>query len=427
MRSSFGTITFRKNARGDAVSLKARYVNPLDPSKRVYKGFPLGAKAMAQAWLDAEEKYRDECFRDHVRWLSPAERERQKQVAVVRFRDYAGDFVEGYRTADGRRPVAASMRKKREALSHLDGFFGDMMVGDITAPVVESWLDGGYVDGVHVLRRAYQMLKAVMRKALAEGLIEQDPCTRPNPRLPRSRQPEIPAATREELEVIYRAMPDYSRISIYLGAVMGLRISEVCALQRGDIDFRHGIMRIRRALTRGEGDVGALGFKETKTDTSRADLPIPRGFVPMLKAHLERFCDPGSDALVIHAARRPIMSPNTLRGQFDKAKMAADRSDLHFHTLRATAITTSARVGGTPKDVQELARHADPEISLDLYERATDTGTRKVMDRVFDALVAPDRTRDQVSKELEKARADLERDCERVARLEAELGDISAR
>ncbi|WEV67815.1 tyrosine-type recombinase/integrase [Bifidobacterium sp. ESL0769] len=422
MRSEFGNIRTRLNRKGEAVSLLARYKNPRT-YKDVTKRFPLGAKAIAQAWLDSEEKYRDECFRDGITWLSPKEREAADVKSKVAFSDYAADFLEHYRATDGSKLTEASMRKKREAVDHLDGFFGDMLVASIDEEDVNRWYDD-FDKGPHAKRRAYQTLKAIFRKAIREGIVEKSPCMRPNPKLPQSEQSKIPEATRDELRVLYEAMPEYSRITIYLGAVFGLRISEVCALQRRDFDFKRGVLHVRHAVGRGEGDVGASVLKGTKNESSHADMPIPDKFVPMLKDHLTRYSGTGPEAMVIRPKRSAIMSTGTLRQQFDVARLVADRPDLHLHTLRATAITAASRVG-TPKEAQLYGRHADEKISMELYQRANDEGERRVANAVFDSVVAPERTPELVKSELKQARGKLREYQRKVAKLEQELAALS--
>lgn len=426
LRSAFGSIIQRKNRQGYAVSIEARYPNPLDPSKRVIKSFPLGAKAMAQHWLDEEEKLVDAHMAGTGTWTPPKVREAKKEKARIPFRDYSEEFLSAYRTVDGAKLTQASMRKKREAVRHLNAHFGDMMVSQIRQKDVEDWLDGDYVVGVHALRRAYQVLKAIVKKAMAAtedepALLDADPCRRPNPKLLKSKQSMIPPATQEELELIYKAMPDYSRIAVYLGAVFGLRISEVCALQVCDIDFTHRLLHVRHALTRGEGDTGALGFKGTKTESSNEDLPIPDDFAPMLKEHIKIYCEPSTTAMLIPAKHARIMSPNTLRAQFDAAKLDANRPDLHFHTLRATAITTAAQAGGTPKEVQEYGRHASAKISLALYQRATRQGERQLANKVFTTLVKPERTRAVIETEYAQVLTQIKDLEEKAKSLQQEL------
>lgn len=429
LRSAFGSIIQRKNRQGYVISLEARYTNPLDQSKRVIKSFPLGAKAVAQHWLDEEEKLVDAHMAGTETWTPPKVREAKKAKAKILFRDYSEQFLDTYRTSDGSKLTEASARKKREAIDHLNKYFGDMMVSEIKQQNVEDWLDGDYVDGVHALRRAYQVLKAIVKKALASNedepaLLDSDPCQRPNPKLPKSRQSMIPPATQEELGLIYNAMPNYSRIAIYLGAVFGLRISEVCALQVCDIDFAHKLLHVRHALTRGDGDTGALSFKGTKTESSNEDLPIPDSFAPLIKEHIKAHCESSKTAMLIPAKHSNIMSPNTLRTQFDEAKLAASRPDLHFHTLRATAITAAAQAGGTPKEVQEYGRHASAKISLALYQRATREGERQLANKVFTTLVKPERTRDLIEAEYKEALKQIQELQDTVKNLETELKEI---
>ncbi|WP_034252232.1 site-specific integrase [Bifidobacterium crudilactis] len=417
-RNDWGTILTRKNARGEVTAYQARYVHPLDASKRVQRNFKPDQKLRAENWLEDEHRLVTAHELGKAVWTHPSEREHAEKQSSVIFADYAQAFLDGYRGADGQVLTPSSLRKKREAIAHLNRYFGGKRLVDIDAKSVNTWLDGGYVDGIHALRRSYQVLKAIMKQASASHdgqppIIEHNPCTRANPRLPKSQQALIPAAMADELQTIYEHMPDYSRISIYLGAVFGLRISEICALQRHDIDIAHRRLYVRHSIGRGLGDTGALVLKEPKTESSADYQIIPEAFIPILQLHMQAHCAREPDAQLIAPRTTAIMNPNSLRGQFEKARVTADRPDLHFHTLRATAITAAAQQGGTPKEVQRYGRHADAEISLALYQRATEEGSTSLADRVFEALVSPDirqmeRTSATVKAELDQARNALE-------------------
>lgn len=426
LRSSFGSIIQRKNRQGFVISLEARYPNPLDSTKRTIKQFPLGARAMAQRWLDDEEKLVNAHLAGAATWTSPRAREVKKEKSKILFRNYSQDFLDNYRAKDGSALTESSARKKREAVDHLNAFFGDMRVREIKQKHVEKWLDGDYVEGVHALRRSYQVLKAIVEKAMTTtddepALLDTNPCARPNPRLPKSKQSMIPVATQEELDLLYRAMPDYSRIAIYIGAVFGLRISEICALQIQDFDFTRKILHVRHALARGKKDMGQLKLKETKTESSTADLPIPDDFIVLLKKHISNYCVLDKDAMFIQPKWSNILSPNTLRAQFNVAKITAGRPDLHFHTLRATAITAAAQEGGTPKEVQEYGRHASAKISLALYQRATQKGEERLVNKVFTSLIKPERTREVVEAEHEAVKDQITALLREEAKLEKEL------
>ncbi|BDR52422.1 hypothetical protein KIM372_03290 [Bombiscardovia nodaiensis] len=427
-RSEWGTIITRRNARGEVTSYQARYTNPLDPRKRVQRNFKPDQKLRAANWLESEHELVRRFELGQAQWTHPSQREQAAQARDVLFKDYAQDYFDHYHAPDGSELSTASYRKKQECVRHLIAAFGTKRLTDLSTSDVDAWLNTSTI-GPYALHRSYQTLKAIMKQAAtatpeAPALIEHSPCIHASPKLPRSRQATIPPATMQELEAIYQAMPDYSRIAVYLSAVFGLRIGEVCALQRQDFDFTRLVLHVRHSVGRGPGDTGQLLLKATKTDTSNADLPIPQAFVPMLQEHLKAYCKPGPEAMVVPAASGGIMSTGTLRQQFDQAKQAAHRPDLHFHTLRATAITAAAQTGASPKETQRFGRHADPEISLALYQRATDDGERRVADNVFKAIVSPPRTREVVKAERDQAAKELEALQQLLAALDEELAGL---
>ncbi|WEV58277.1 hypothetical protein OZX67_05410 [Bifidobacterium sp. ESL0728] len=46
MRSEFGTITYRKNRKGEAVSLLARYTNPFGSGQQIKQVVPVGVEGV---------------------------------------------------------------------------------------------------------------------------------------------------------------------------------------------------------------------------------------------------------------------------------------------------------------------------------------------------------------------------------------------
>lgn len=92
--------------------------------------------------------------------------------------------------------------------------------------------------------------------------------------------------------------------------------------------------------------------------------------------------------------------------------------------MRATAITAAAQSGASPKEAQRYGRHADARISLELYQRATEDGGRRVAEAVFDSLVQTGRDRARVEAELARAGERLEAARRDVERLEKELSSL---
>ena len=106
-------------------------------------------------------------------------------------------------------------------------------VCDITEDAVKSWYYGNALkDQPDAKERTYQMLKRICKKAVEDGLLEKQPCTLPHVHRAKSKRHDVPVITNEELRTITDNMPEWCRIFQYTAAMLGLRISEVCALQR---------------------------------------------------------------------------------------------------------------------------------------------------------------------------------------------------
>ena len=53
-RRKWGSVIVRRDADGNPASFQARYVNPLDPPKKVGRNFGLEYETEAYKWLDVE-------------------------------------------------------------------------------------------------------------------------------------------------------------------------------------------------------------------------------------------------------------------------------------------------------------------------------------------------------------------------------------
>lgn len=135
-------------------------------------------------------------------------------------------------SSDGAELAAGSKRKHREYLAHLShAFFWKYHLAGITTEDINRWLSNlDNFGGATPRKKTFHLLKAVYAKAVVEGAVDKSPVTMKAPAIPKSRQAQIPPATAEELQTIYAAMPNTTRISVWLGAIIDLRIGEVVSL-----------------------------------------------------------------------------------------------------------------------------------------------------------------------------------------------------
>ena len=402
--TKFGSVVYR----ADRNSFRAKYTYRGEVITKTFKD-----RLSAQAWLNGERSRVEASEAGLKQWSSPTERKRQEEALKRRrtlFCDYVLDEFAptwlNYAT-DGSELAAGSKRKHREYLAHLShAFFWKYPLSGITTEDINRWLaDLDNFGGATPRKKTFQLLKAVYAKAVAEGAVPKSPVTMKAPAVPKSRQAQIPPATGEELQTIYAAMPKTTRIAVWLGAILDLRIGEVVSLQVQDWNSKTQTLRVCHSADEGGG------LKATKTSSSNTTQPVP----PQLGKLLEEACDGKNPAdFIVTCADGTHITPNRLRDHFNEAKVKAGRPDLHFHTLRATSITAAVATGASLKDTMVWGRHADAQTSIERYQRASGSERmREIANGIEDTLMGHEPT----VAELEAEIADIEK---RLAKLKAQ-------
>lgn len=392
--------------RADRKSYRAKYTYHGEVITKTFKD-----RLSAQAWLNSERSRVEADKAGIQQWSSPAERKRE-ETAIERRRTLFCDYVMdefaptwlNY-AADGSELATGSKRKHREYLAHLaHAFFWKYPLTGITTEDINRWLaDLDNFGGATPRKKTFQLLKAVYAKAVAEGAVPKSPVTMKAPAVPKSRQAQIPPATAEELQIIYAHMPSTTRISVWLGAILDLRIGEVVSLQVQDWNSKTQTLRVCHSADEHGG------LKDTMTATSNTTQPVP----PQLGKLLEEACDGKKPTdFIVTSSDGTHITPNRLRDHFNEAKTKAGRPDLHFHTLRATSITAAVATGASLKDTMQWGRHADAQTSIERYQRASGSERmRQIANGIEDTLMGHEPTVAELEAEIaatKKRLADLE-------------------
>ncbi|MFZ1374060.1 MAG: hypothetical protein WAS01_09710 [Nostocoides sp.] len=154
--------------------------------------------------------------------------------------------------------------RTREGYEHLmrrylSPVLGALVIDTISPSVVRTWWSQLPADKPTVRARSYALLKAVMNTAVADEVIDSNPCRiRGAANTPRAR--DIRPASIDELAVIVEAIPSRHRALVLLCAWCALRSGEVLELRRKDIDVAAGTVRVVRAVSwvGGQAIVGTL-------------------------------------------------------------------------------------------------------------------------------------------------------------------------
>lgn len=407
-KKPFGSVTHRS----DRNSFRAKYTHKGEVITKTFKD-----ERSAQAWLNAEKALVEADKAGIQRWTSPADRKREETAVERRrvlFCDYVMDeFAPTWLeyAADGSKLATGSQRKHREYLAHLShAFFWKYPLTCITTEDVNRWLaDLDNFGGATPRKKTFQLLKAVYAKAVAEGAVDKSPVTMKAPAVPKSRQAQIPPATAEELQTIYANMPKTTRLSVWLGAILDLRIGEVVSLQVQDWNPKTQTLHVCHSADENGG------LKATKTATSNTTQPVP----PQLGKLIDEACDGKNPAdFIVTCADGTHITPNRLRDHFNEAKAKAGRPDLHFHTLRATSITAAVATGASLKDTMVWGRHADAQTSIERYQRASGSERMREIANGIESNLMP---HTPTVEELETAIAETEK---RLASLKSQLAAI---
>jgi integrase len=170
--------------------------------------------------------------------------------------------------------------------------------------------------------------------------------------------PDIHFIDLEELEALLREVSDdvlgAVERPLYLTAAMtGLRQGELIALRWKDVDWKAGLIRVRRNYTRGR-------FGTPKTKRSSRSVPMPERVAAVLKEHFKRSNYTGADDLVFcHPETGAPFDASKMRKRFKEAIKAAGVRSIRFHDLRHTFGTKMAAAGAPLRTIQEWMGHRD--------------------------------------------------------------------
>ncbi|OBK45593.1 hypothetical protein A5657_02970 [Mycobacterium kubicae] len=187
---------------------------------------------------------------------------------------------------------------------------------------------------------AYSLLRSILDSALADNLIDTNPCeiTGVSTSI---RAKRVRPATVKEVEAIAAAMPEAYRLLVLFAAWLAMPFSELSELRRKDIDLDGQVVRVRRAVA-----LTNRSFKVTTPKSAEGirDITIPAQMLPTIRAHLRAHVQPGPESLLFPSFRDPErhLSPSVLYPMFDRARDAGGRPDLRVPDLRRSGAALGA-------------------------------------------------------------------------------------
>lgn len=218
---------------------------------------------------------------------------------------------------------------------------GGIELGKLTVSAVRAWHAALLVELPAVAPKAYQVLRTTLNTAVADGLLVVNPCKIKG--AGQAHHEERPVASVAEVGDLADAVDPRWRAMVLLAYWCGLRLGELRALRRKDLDLLHRWVQVREQVA----DVGGrLLTGPPKTDAGRRRVAIPPHIQDALAHHLEIFVGPEPDAYVFtgHHGAAPLPSA-TWRRAWDEARRTTGLLHLHLHDLRHAGNTLAAATG----------------------------------------------------------------------------------
>jgi integrase len=280
-------------------------------------------------------------------------------------------------------PTKRESTTAREELTvrlHILPTFGDHRIERVGPTDVQRLVNvWAYDHAPRTVKRNYEVLRAMFGYAVRNDWLARNPCR--NVRLPTAeftRRFELTAA--DVARIADAIAPEY-RPMIWIGAVLGLRWSEVAALRVGRVHLSQSRLTVAEALTRGVG--GRNVFGSPKSRAGSRTMSVPHAIVAMLEAHFASTglsMDQPNALLFTDDVGGPLRYSNWRRRVWLPAVKAAGCVGAGFHDLRRLNATSLVVGGVDVKTAQVRLGHSDPRMTLAIYASAPASADRAAAD-----------------------------------------------
>jgi integrase len=260
--------------------------------------------------------------------------------------------------------------------------WGNLRLNQVKSVAVEEWL-GSIKRARGTKAKIRNIMSALFSHAMRYEWIDRNPIQLVRQSAKRERTPDV--LELHEIQSLLRRLSPRERTLVLLDAVTGLRVSELLALKWNDIDFKNHEIQVTESIWHQK-----LGV--CKTEASAKPVPMDQYMADDL-LRWRRLCPyPMDDDWVFASPRmhgRQPYWPDNLMKRYIKpaAQQAGIHKNIGWHTFRHSFGTLLKANGEDVKTVQELLRHANSRITLDVYTQATNSHKRAAQSKVVKMIV----------------------------------------
>jgi integrase len=251
---------------------------------------------------------------------------------------------------------------------HILPALGDLELVQLTPAAIRTWhasLLQAPRPGASTAAKSYRLLRTMLKTAVEDELLSRNPCLITGAGI--ERPDERPVANIEQVYELADAVDSRFRAMVLFATFTGLRLGELRALRRANLDLLHASVRVVEQMQ--EMADGTLIVGPPKTDAGVRIVAIPKVLIPELETHLGMYSGPGPDGLVFPGTQHQPLRRATLYKDRNRARREVCLDGFRFHDLRHTGNTLAAAAGASTKELMVRMGHASSRAAL-IYQHA---------------------------------------------------------
>ena len=250
---------------------------------------------------------------------------------------------------------------------------GDMKIQDITKEDIQDFLNSIKDLSDSYIKKIYEQFVQAYHRAEIKKYITYNPMnevikpkSHKETKIVEALDINIQKAFTNYLSKKHISNEPYKNIFL-IQMYMGLRIGEVLALSKENIDLENKLLYVKRTLTNDKEFSIILGNK-TKTYAGNRTLPIPEFILPVFEEQL-KYANENLHNLIFTINDNYIKTSevNKELKRIFKEELKADTNNISSHCLRHTYGTRCIEAGMTAVVLQRLMGHKDVTVTLNTY------------------------------------------------------------
>jgi integrase len=265
--------------------------------------------------------------------------------------------------------------------------WGTYRVKDVRSVAVEGWLRSLKLSNGSKAKMR-NIMHALFNHAIRWEWHDRNPITLVRQSAKRSKIPVV--LTIPEIGALLSLLKDPAHTAVFLDVLTGLRIGELLALKWADVHFEKHQISVTRSIV-----MQRLG--ECKTEASRKPVPLDMRLAEALCNWRKRSPYPRQEDWVFASPHSngelPYWPGALFRAHILPAAKTIGIQGIGWHTFRRTFATLLKANGEDVKTVQELLRHANSIVTMNIYAQAITQTKRDAQSRVANMLHDDNRLR----------------------------------